>query len=484
MSLNSDILSGYVLFILLLSLAVFSIPAHADTVPFEIGPEQDVPGLKNSSLSVRDFNQKGGPDVAVIGEKSNGSKRFLVQYITENIFPSALEDPMGSNGLSSGDLDSINLNGNNYPDLTASGINQSDSPDFRTFFNETSSETFSSDPTLKNALGGIQDGSHAWAEATGDTLSDFAVTGRTGTDSPIFTLLQQDGPNSFSTLTENFSTLIDSGLWRSDVAWGQFDSDTFPDLAVMGKDSSGTKHLIVLRNLKGQGEFTDNFPLGKQGEAGLSRGEVTWKDYDNDGDSDLVAMGIDRDSTPRFLFFENNTAEDGLGNLELDNSIGDSNGQPLGQNNGYYHSSMAWGDPNNDGYPDLAVMGSTNQDTVLHLYINDGDGTFSDTQSLLSDTGFQYGDLAWGDFDSNGGQDLVVTGSDQNNEPRFMILVNQKAFDESDDSNGSDVSNSSDECIIERSNWLNSQEPLLRSTRDSLLQTPYGRWFTHWYYGM
>jgi len=386
---------------------------------------------------------------------------------------------MGTDGLSSGDLDSVYLDQDNYPDLTASGINDSDSPDFRFFFNDTSTQKYTSDPTLKEILGGIRDGSHAWAEATGDSFVDFVITGQTATDSPIFTLLQQDGPNSFSTLTENFSNVIDSGLRKSDVAWGQYDNDSYTDLAAMGKDLSGEKHLIVLRNENGGGGFTENFPLGKRGESGLTRGEVTWKDYDGDGDFDLVATGVDRDSTPRFLFFENQMTENGQANLELDDSIGNSNGQPLGNDDGYNNSSMGWGDPNDDGHPDLAVMGSTSGGPALHLYLNDGNGTFSDSQSIVGDTGLENGDLAWGDFNSNGRPDLVVTGSNQNGDPRFFILVNQGASGGSGDS---DDSGSSPDCLIERSNVLASYEPSLRSVRDSFLRSRTGRLVVSLYY--
>ena len=72
----------------------------------------------------------------------------------------------------------------------------------------------------------------------------------------------------------------------------------------------------------------------------------------------------------------------------------------------------AWGDLDNDGYPDLYV----GTDSTAILYRNNGDGTFTDvtaasgvintTRSLAAD---------WGDYDNDGFVDLyIVNGSAPN----------------------------------------------------------------------
>lgn len=68
--------------------------------------------------------------------------------------------------------------------------------------------------------------------------------------------------------------------------------------------------------------------------------------------------------------------------------------------------SSAWGDYNQDGWPDLWVG---NHDSQPNLYLNNTDGTFTDIvlsvwdKDPLSDT---HG-AAWGDFDNDGDQDLL-----------------------------------------------------------------------------
>lgn len=75
---------------------------------------------------------------------------------------------------------------------------------------------------------------------------------------------------------------------------------------------------------------------------------------------------------------------------------------------------VSWGDFNNDGYPDAWVG---NHYEAPNLYINNGDGTFTD----IRDTAWP-GDIrdahgaAWGDFDNDGDQDLIeMVGSGNDN---------------------------------------------------------------------
>ncbi len=79
-----------------------------------------------------------------------------------------------------------------------------------------------------------------------------------------------------------------------------------------------------------------------------------------------------------------------------------------------YMWSCAWGDYDNDGFPDLFVSdGAWFRTTANHLYRNIGDGTFArmttnDVGSVVGDRGGWRG-CAWGDYDNDGLLDLYVT---------------------------------------------------------------------------
>ncbi len=82
-------------------------------------------------------------------------------------------------------------------------------------------------------------------------------------------------------------------------------------------------------------------------------------------------------------------------------------------------SGLAWGDYDNDGYPDLFLVnfrGSIFSETVdpeagrSVLYRNNGDGTFTDVsrQSGLGLATYGMG-ASWGDYDNDGDLDLYLS---------------------------------------------------------------------------
>ena len=71
-------------------------------------------------------------------------------------------------------------------------------------------------------------------------------------------------------------------------------------------------------------------------------------------------------------------------------------------------STMAWGDADNDGLLDLAVLGSDGTNRFTEIYRNLGDGSFTNLQAGLM--ALESGNMAWGDFDNDGWLDLAVSG--------------------------------------------------------------------------
>lgn len=72
----------------------------------------------------------------------------------------------------------------------------------------------------------------------------------------------------------------------------------------------------------------------------------------------------------------------------------------------------SWGDFNGDTFPDLYV---SNHYRPVSLYLNNGDGTFTDIAAdTLSEQGRDTHAAAWADFDNDGDQDIIqFTGAGQ-----------------------------------------------------------------------
>ena len=184
-------------------------------------------------------------------------------------------------------------------------------------------------------------------------------------------------------------------LRESGFEWGDYDNDGDPDLVLFGRDIDGRGRSILYRN--DGGILTENASVVLQG---MLNGDASWGDYDNDGDLDLALVGQDAGENPYSHLYRNR--------LELgDFALNIANVQALDQ---VRSSDVDWGDYDNDGDLDLALMGQVIGSRVTKVYRND-DGTFVEAVSL---TGVDNGDLGWGDYDDDGDLDLAVIGQTSN----------------------------------------------------------------------
>ena len=128
---------------------------------------------------------------------------------------------------------------------------------------------------------------------------------------------------------------------------------------------------------------------------------VTWGDYDNDGNIDFVFTG----------FYESK----GITRIYRNqgNGVFDTINAML---KGVYNATAAWGDYDNDGSLDLFLGGfpgePINLSTPLSMiYHNDGNNSFTDIRANLS--GIAWGSSEWGDFDNDGDLDLLLSGEEK-----------------------------------------------------------------------
>ncbi|GMU24452.1 MAG: hypothetical protein AMXMBFR13_45260 [Phycisphaerae bacterium] len=90
---------------------------------------------------------------------------------------------------------------------------------------------------------------------------------------------------------------------------------------------------------------------------------------------------------------------------------------------GYDKCALAWGDYDNDGDLDLAASGRANAyDTGCKVYRNDG-GTFTGA-STSNMVDLYNSDLAWGDYDNDGDLDLAVIGNFNDISATVRVMVN------------------------------------------------------------
>ncbi|MBK9390233.1 MAG: VCBS repeat-containing protein [Bacteroidetes bacterium] len=196
--------------------------------------------------------------------------------------------------------------------------------------------------------------------------------------------IRNDGNEVFTTI-ENSKFSINSTTYFAD-----YDNDG--DLDFLHKGDS----MILFRN-DGSSIFTDIKAFQKQLKYDETEYTSTpWCDYDNDGDLDLLLSGLNQNSEPEIYLYKN-AGKDYF--VDVDNTF-----------KAVTKGTTEWIDYNNDGHYDLMLSGTDfNGSLASNLYKNNGTGDFS-----LLNVKFPNlfnGKFSWGDYDSDGDPDLIISGS-------------------------------------------------------------------------
>ncbi len=227
----------------------------------------------------------------------------------------------------------------------------------------------------------------AWGDYDSDGDLDVVATGSSKGGLSTASIFRNDG----GTFTN-----INAGLpavFYGSVAWGDFNNDGKLDLAVSGFGATGPVSKIYRND--GGGTFTDTHAAITNVD---SPNSLAWGDADNDGDLDLLLAG----RTPGPMGGDVNVAKvyrnDGGTFTDINAALA-----------GVKYGSVAWGDYDTDGDLDILLTGLDNTaNRISKVYRNDGGGTFTDINAAL--TGVQNGTAVWGDYNSDGKLDILLTG--------------------------------------------------------------------------
>ena len=267
---------------------------------------------------------------------------------------------------------------------------------------------------------------------------DLVLAGYNGTAQYVFTY-GNDGSGQFSTLS-NWG-----GTYFGDVKIGYINSDSYPDILLTGNSNSGAFSNIYFSD--GNGSFSSDMYLNA-----FENSSYAIDDIDNDGYFDVLISGFDGTVYTTQLFtgtgeedldqvsfnFEgtyNNRSHiadfDGDGDLDILIS-----GSTVYLNNGSGTSftkldididqldegDSAVGDFDGDGDVDVIITGYNGSDPVTKLYLNNGDGSFSDSGLSLINLAEGSTDVA--DIDADGDLDIILTGADTDGNPVSIIYEN------------------------------------------------------------
>jgi photosystem II stability/assembly factor-like uncharacterized protein len=218
-------------------------------------------------------------------------------------------------------------------------------------------------------------------------------------------LLRNDGPLSptqwnFAHIDVPLGTL---SAGASDMAWGDADGDGDQDL-VVGSDGQ----TVLYRNDAGTLVITDTALPGYRelnDQADFDLHSISWADYDNDGDLDLLLPSI-RDAetfTTRTALLRNDGANGSGGRLFNEVAV------DLGRSN---HAQTHWADFDGDQDLDLLIVhiAPLTEDGFIRRFRNDGNDVFVG-EDILGTLSVEHGEAQWGDYDDDGDLDVLVAGN-------------------------------------------------------------------------
>src|SRR5690554_475497 len=156
--------------------------------------------------------------------------------------------------------------------------------------------------------------------------------------------------------------------------------------------------LFLLTTVSG---FSQNFTLVEDsGILPVQRNwdEIAFEDIDGDGFVDLYTGGV----APNFVTVGRMYKNDGTGNFIL------SDDETFIKKR---EGGLAFGDVNGDGFPDMITSGGYGNPGghLVELYLNDGNGNFT-VDPNASFVATREGDIRMFDFDNDGDLDILVTG--------------------------------------------------------------------------
>ena len=332
--------------------------------------------VDSGSVAWGDYDNDGHLDILLTGWSDAG----LVAEVYRNNGDGTFTDiGAGLTGVSQGSAAWADYNDNGRLDILLTG-RTAGFQSVAIVYENNGDGTFTD---IGAALTGVSQGAAAWADYNDNGLPDILLTGFDNSFNPVAKVYQNNGDGTFTDLDAGLT-----GVSSGSAAWGDYNGNELPDVLVMGW--SGSEVVAKLYENHGDGTFTEV----DAGLTGVDFGGVAWGDFDGSGRLDILLAGYDNAFNPVSVVYQNNG----------DGSFTEVNAGLAGAGDG----SVAVADYNNDGHLDILLTGWNGSEASATVYENNGDGTFTDIGAGL--TGVEFSSVAWGDYDNDGNPDILLTG--------------------------------------------------------------------------
>ncbi|MBE2257020.1 MAG: VCBS repeat-containing protein [Ignavibacteria bacterium] len=363
-------------------------------------------GGASRAVTLIDYNNDGLLDIYVTNGPQPGAVNFLYKNNGNGSFTkitdlTIVNDVSRDDGASWADIDNDGF-------LDVCYVNWGNNAD-RLYRNNTMGNfTFLNTSPVSTNFGFSE--AVSFGDYDSDGLVDIFVTNSFGAGHKNFL---------YKNLGNLYYVKIDTGIAVNETAdsrgvnWIDIDNDR--DLDIYVTNEVGQNNFLYINN--GSGYFTKNTSSAITTDASNSW-SGSWGDYDNDGDMDVFVAN--HGNRPNALYRND-------GNL-LFTKV---NSTVINNDSGY-HASSSWVDIDNDGDIDMFVTQAYGPPGVRlknklykNLLMETSSPNFEKitNDASVSDSGYSYG-LAFGDMNSDGFPDLFVANTFNENQNNYFYLNN------------------------------------------------------------
>ncbi|ALC17718.1 hypothetical protein DSOUD_2991 [Desulfuromonas soudanensis] len=232
----------------------------------------------------------------------------------------------------------------------------------------------------------------AFADINNDGLTDLYVSNKGGANR----LYLNKGAGRFEDITAKAGTGLDYPGFAMGSVFGDYDNDGYMDLYLATGGQYEIEANRLFRNL-GNGTFEDVTEKAGVGLKAFTYA-ASFVDYDNDGFLDIYCANYGVGA--KNVLFRNN-GDGTFGDVTDAAGVGDRSWSWMG----------VWADVNGDNFADLYVVnGRYPAGEPNKLYINNGNGTFTETSKAAGVDDGNWGlGATFADIDNNGTLDLFVS---------------------------------------------------------------------------
>ena len=288
------------------------------------------------------------------------------------------------------------------------------------------------------------EGDLIWVDYDKDGYIDLIISGLDPNNEPSTKIYKNINGQTFNLSTD----LILPNLFGTSIDYGDLDNDGDIDFVINGSDINNVWKKYIYKTVGSQLVLEQDFQ-NQFNQNGYENGVVKIADFEKDGDLDIFMLGETNASIKKNTYIKTNqqnfwssleNVQNGALTIFGDYvyymgknpnqssmvfkrmSLQDGNNQEVGII-GLMNGDIAIGDYNNDGFEDIVVTGENlNAESVTKLYNGTANGFVENTEIAL--TGLRNSTANWVDYDLDGDLDLFLNGTNDSGEFSLLYKTN------------------------------------------------------------